>query len=422
MSIAEKIEWPRNDYSRVPFKLYHDPEVFEVEMERIFRGACWNFMGLEAEVPSPGDYRTTWIGDTPVVYNRTENGDVAAFVNRCAHRGAIVRREVYGNTKDHTCIYHRWCYDLQGNLIGVPFQRGVNGKGGMSDDFDKSEHGLRQLRVENYHGILFVTFKGDEVEPLTDYLGPHHAHHIARLGSRKIKVIGYQRQYIHGNWKFYNENLRDLYHGTLLHEFQTTFAIARMTQEGGSRMDPRHRHNLSWGIEGTDSDEDAKVAYEEANVQDGVLRLKDGSFVGYKPEWEDGITISICSVFPNSCFQQIRNSLATRQIRPKNENEFELFWTIYGYEDDDEQMLHHRNLQANLVGPAGLISMEDGEAVEIVHRATEREGEFHSVVEVGGRGPIDGTESESLCIDIPCRGFWSYYSELMEIEAEGGIR
>ena len=353
MSIAEKIEWPRNDYSRVPFNLYHDSEIFEQEMERIFRGPCWSFMGLEAEVPNPGDFRTTWIGDTPVVYNRTENGDIAAFVNRCAHRGAIVRREVYGNTKDHTCIYHRWCYDLEGKLIGVPFQRGVHGKGGMSDDFDKSEHGLRSLRVENYHGILFVTFKGDEVEPLVDYLGPHHAHHIARLGSRKIKVIGYQRQYIYGNWKFYNENLRDLYHGTLLHEFQTTFAIARMTQAGGSKMDPRHRHNLSWGIEGSDTDDDAKLAYEEANVRDGVLRLKDGGYVEYKPEWEDDISISICSVFPNSAFQQIRNSLATRQIRPKNENEFELFWTIYGYENDDEEMLHHRNMQANLVGPAG---------------------------------------------------------------------
>ena len=73
MSIAEKIDWwPRDDYSRVPFKLYHDEEIYEQEMERIFRGPVWNFMGLEAEIPNSGDFRTTWIGDTPVVYNRTE--------------------------------------------------------------------------------------------------------------------------------------------------------------------------------------------------------------------------------------------------------------------------------------------------------------------------------------------------------------
>ena len=45
-----------------------------------------------------------------------------------------------------------------------------------------------------------------------------------------------------------------------------------------------------------------------------------------------------------------------------------------------------------------------------------------AVVEFGGTGAIAGTESESLCTDVPCRGFWSYYAELMGIEAAGGIR
>ena len=219
MSVAEEIVWPRDDYSRVPFRLYDDRDIFEREMERIFRGPAWALLGLEVEVPNVGDFRAAWLGDTPVIYNRGDDGEIYCFVNRCAHRGATVRRENYGNASDHTCIYHRWCYDLEGNLIGVPFQRGVHGKGGMSDDFDKADHSLRQLRVENYHGVLFATFKGDEVEPLVDYLGPHHAHHIARTMYKPLKVLGYQRQHVHGNWKFYNENLRDLYHGTLLHGF-----------------------------------------------------------------------------------------------------------------------------------------------------------------------------------------------------------
>ena len=421
MSLAEKFEWPRADYSRVPYRLYHDKDIFAAEMEKVFRGDCWLFLGLEAEVKNPGDFRTTYLGDTSVVYNRGQDGKVHAFVNRCAHRGAIVRREPYGNAADHTCIYHRWNYDLEGNLLGVPFQRGVNGKGGLSPDFDKGDHGLRKLRVESYHGILFATFS-DKVQRLVDYLGPNHAQHLKRLMHKPIKIIGYMRQHIHGNWKFYNENLRDLYHGVLLHEFQTTFAIARMTQQGGSKLDPRHRHNLSWGIEGTDSDEDAAKAYKEARVRDGQLTLKDDSFLGFRQEFPDRISISICSVFPNACFQQIRNSLATRHIRPKSVDSFELFWTIFGYEDDTPEMIRHRILQSNMVGPAGLISLEDGEAVEIVHRATHRETDTATVVEMGGRGPIVGTEIDSLCIDIPCRGFWSYYSELMGIEAEGGIR
>ena len=422
MSIAAEITWPRDDYSRVPFRLYHDRDIFDREMERIFRGPAWAFLGLEVEVPDVGDFRAAWLGDTPVIYNRDVDGRIHCFVNRCAHRGATVRRENYGNATDHTCIYHRWCYDLEGNLIGVPFQRGVHGKGGMSDDFDKADHGLRQLRVENYHGVLFATFKGDTVEPLVDYLGPHHAHHLARTMHKPLRVLGYQRHHVHGNWKFYNENLRDLYHGTLLHGFPITFAVARMTHEGGSKMDPRHRHNLSWVKEGTDDEAESQQAYQDEARFDDRRRLSDEAILDYVEEYEDGIDTTICSVFPNAVFQQFRNSLATRQIRPKSENDFELFWTIFGYADDDEAMFQRRMAQANMVGPAGFVSMEDAEAVEIAHRATIREKGTAAVVEVGGRGAIEGTESPSLCTDVPCRGFWSYYAELMGMEAAGGIR
>src|SRR5258708_26875323 len=79
-----RIDWPRNDYSRVPFRLHHDPALYELEMERIFRGPAWSFLCLEAEIPNPGDYRTTWVGDTPVIVSRDKAGAIHAFVNRCS--------------------------------------------------------------------------------------------------------------------------------------------------------------------------------------------------------------------------------------------------------------------------------------------------------------------------------------------------
>ena len=94
--------WPSLDYSRVPYRLYHDPEVYQREQERIFRGPTWNFLGLEAEMSNPGDFRTTYVGDTPVIVNRDANGTIHALVNRCAHRGAMVRREMSGNASEHT--------------------------------------------------------------------------------------------------------------------------------------------------------------------------------------------------------------------------------------------------------------------------------------------------------------------------------
>jgi phenylpropionate dioxygenase-like ring-hydroxylating dioxygenase large terminal subunit len=94
--------WSTLDYSRVPYRLYHDPETYQREQEQIFRGPTWNFLGLEAEIPNPGDFRTTYVGDTPTIVNRDTNGTIHALVNRCAHRGAMVRREMSGNAGEHT--------------------------------------------------------------------------------------------------------------------------------------------------------------------------------------------------------------------------------------------------------------------------------------------------------------------------------
>ena len=412
--------WPNSDYSRVPYFLYHDKAVYETERELVFKGPVWLFLGLNAEVPNVGDFRTTFLGDIPVIFNRVKDGSVHAMVNRCAHRGATVRREAHGNAQNHTCIYHRWNYDLEGTLIGIPFRKGVNGKGGMDADFEMCNHNLRKLTVENYHGILFASFS-ESPQPLEDYLGPHMVWHLKRLMSRPVKILGYQRQRIHGNWKLYCENLRDQYHGSLLHQFHRKFGISRVTQQGGAQLDPRHRHNISYTREGTDSGEAALKEYRDQGVQESELLLRDNSMFRYTPDFGDDISLAICSVFPNACFQQIRNSLAARQIRPRGVDDFELFWTIFGYEDDTPEMQNDRMLQTNMIGPAGLVSMEDGEAVEIAHRASNTDQSAHAVIEMGGGGAIP-THVEFKASDIPVRGFWSYYAELMGCEPEGGIR
>ncbi|MBM3509280.1 MAG: Rieske 2Fe-2S domain-containing protein [Alphaproteobacteria bacterium] len=420
MTIDPAIRFPHGDYSRVPYALYHDRAVYDAEQERIFKGPAWNFLGLEVEIPKPGDFRTSVIGDTPVVFNRGTDGKVHAFVNRCAHRGALLRREAYGNASDHTCIYHRWNYDLEGNLVGVPFQRGVNGKGGLGPDFDKRDHGLRKLRVESFAGILFTTF-ADETEPLRDYLGEPLVRFLEPRFGRPLAVLGYMRQRIFGNWKFYVENIRDMYHGSLLHEFQATFGISRVTYTGGTRMDPRHRHNISWGIQGTEaSTAETHKMYKEANLETERLKLREMAMVDYRPEFDDQISIGICSVFPNACFQQIRNSLAARQVRPRGPDDFDLYWTILGYADDTPDMTQHRLRQSNMIGPAGFISMEDGEAVEIAHRGVKRDPAAHAVVEMGGKGEI--SDRDNRVNDVPIRGFWSYYAELMGMEPAGAVR
>ena len=121
---------------------------------------------------------------------------------------------------------------------------------------------------------------------------------------------------------------------------------------------------------------------------------------------------------------QINNTIGTRQIRPKTVDSHEVFQTLFCYEDDDEEMVRHRLLSANLVGPAGFVSMEDGEAIEVVQKATRSASGSargtHAVIEMGGRGQVK--DETHRVTESPIRGFWSYWAELMGVEAPDGIR
>jgi phenylpropionate dioxygenase-like ring-hydroxylating dioxygenase large terminal subunit len=126
--------WPAEGLTRVPYWVYQDEALYRREQARIFRGATWTCLGLEAELPDPGDWKTTFVGDMPVVVARDLDGELHAFENRCAHRGALLCLKSRGNSKEIACVYHNWTYDLAGNLTAVAFRRGIRGKGGMPAD------------------------------------------------------------------------------------------------------------------------------------------------------------------------------------------------------------------------------------------------------------------------------------------------
>ena len=411
--------FPAADCSRIPYGMYRDAAVYTEEQEKIFRGPVWNFLALEAEVPKPGDFRVVAVGDTPVIVDRAKDGSIHAMVNRCAHRGSIVQRALHGNCKVHTCCYHQWSFDLTGKLVGVPFQKGVNGKGGLPADFDKSCHALERLKVASMSGVIFGSF-ADEPPDLEAFLGPLFTHQVRRMFHKPVRVLGYQRQRIFGNWKLYTDNLRDPNHGGLLHMFQITFGIARLSGTGGAKMDADGKHNLSWAAQGGRADNSSKpdAGYGDTGRGDMNIRLLDPALLAYHKEFPDDLTLAISSLFPGSALQQIGNTLAVRQIRTRSADEFDIVSTFFGYDDDDAEMTKHRLQMANLAGPAGLVSMEDGEAVELVHRAIVRDAQEHSVVEFGGRGPVK--DQENLVSDVPMRGFWMHYCRLMGITPGAG--
>lgn len=198
---------------------YTEPEVFDLEMDRIF-GQGWVYVGHASEVARPGEVKTTRLGREPVILTRDTSDAVTVLFNRCAHRGALVCREEHGRTARFRCLYHGWTYSPSGELIGVPFREGY------PDDFDERVLGLaRAPRVETYRGFVFASLNS-AVEPLPIYLGGARAYLDAAVDAApdgEIEVLrGVHKHAYHGNWKLHLENFVDSYHPSFTHE--ATFA------------------------------------------------------------------------------------------------------------------------------------------------------------------------------------------------------
>ncbi|MFW7344542.1 MAG: aromatic ring-hydroxylating oxygenase subunit alpha [Pigmentiphaga sp.] len=410
--IPAAIEWPTADATRVPFEVFTDPELYAREQQVLFRGPTWNFVALDIEIPDPGDYKTSFVGDTPVLVTRDQDGTIHCMVNRCAHRGSALKFDGSGNTQDLTCVYHNWRYDLAGNLQSVAFQHGVRQVGGMPPDFDRARHNLRRARVEVFHGLVFATFS-DETPALREYLGERMASHIARVLNRPIRILGTYSQTLHSNWKLYMENVKDSYHASLLHTFFSTFKLNRLSMQGGVLVDGGGAHHLSWSRRGTDTA--AGTEYEKAGelrAQLDDFTLADPTLIKSWLEYDDGITHSIQSIFPCFVLQQIQNSLAVRLLVPRSVDESELFWIVFGYADDTPEQYDMRLRQSNLIGPAGLVSMEDGIIGNFIQRSVRREQGRSAVLEMGGKEVED---QQSRVSEAGVRGFWQAYRARMDI-------
>ncbi len=398
-------EWPVEGLARVPYWVYQDAALYAKEQKKIFRGPTWNFLCLAAELPEPNSWRTSNIGDMPVVVTRDADGELAAFENRCAHRGALLCLKPCGKAKDIACVYHNWTYDLKGNLQGVAFRRGIKGSGGMPADARPESNAPAKVRIENYHGLVFGTL-ADDTPSVETYLGPDVAAKVKRVMKAPVKSLGGYSQMVPSNWKLYMENVKDTYHASLLHLFFTTFRINRLSQKGGVIVGGDGGCHVSYTISDPASQQkNAGDEYEKAGMRsasDGFA-LEAPELIESVEEIGDGVTVQIVGIFPGFVLQQIKNCLAVRRIVPRGLNETELLWTAFGYDDDTEKLTALRLRQSNLIGPAGFISMEDGAATGFVQRGVIAAGERDAVVEMGGRTV---ESNESRVTETSVRGFW----------------
>ena len=120
----------------------------------------------------------------------------------------------------------------------------------------------------------------------------------------------------------------------------------------------------------------------------------------------------ILTVFPTFVVQQIQNAVAVRQILPKGLESTDLNWTYLGFADDTPGQRRSRLRQANLMGPAGYVSLEDGAVGGFVQRGIVTASDETAVVAMGGEGV--GSQ-ETRATETAVRGFWKAWRELMKL-------
>ena len=404
--------WPAEGLNAVPDWVYTSPEIYQREVERIFHGRTWNFVALEAEVPNPGDYKRSFVGPTPVVVSRNTDGSVHVFENRCAHRGVEFCRSHRGNNKEFVCPYHSWSYDLTGNLQGIPFKRGVKGEGGgMPKDFKNAEHGLKKLHVAALHGVVFASYAAD-MEPLEAYLSPEILKDFEVVfKGRKLKILGYYRNELPGNWKLYHENLKDPYHATLLHSFLVTFGLLVAGSKNAMIADPTGRH----GTMASAKPDNVAEALDEATKSEmrayrEDFKLADGRFLDYVREFDSPWSVTMQTIWPNLIVQRELNTLGIRQIVPNGPHSQIMLWTMFGFDTDTPEMTSHRLRQGNLMGPSGFLGLEDNEAIKFLQEGVRRSGPGVGVLRLGGEHA--GT-TKSLIDEAAIRGMYRHYREEM---------
>ncbi len=350
-AMLDECTWPAA-FNVAPKWAVERADVFERELERIFKGPAWHLVAHIAELAEPGGFKSVALGAVPLIIVHGDDGRIRALHNACAHRGTLVEPRFRGTVREFECPFHRWSYGLAGELLRCPGERD------FPKSFAREAHGLAPARAEVFCGLVFVTLGGD-APPLAQWLGAAApAARAAMGGDGRLALLGYQKVIFDANWKIYIDD--EGYHAPLLHR-----AFQLLKWKGGSGRQTRTEN----GHRITETVNEGMTGTTPLLRDPELIRYRGGAHPRNKMAHQNAGSLLV-TPWPLGAIMNHLDIINIRFANPLDHRRTEVHYAYFAHQDDDEAMRRHRTRQAsNLIGPSGFISLEDGAVFRRMQKA-----------------------------------------------------
>ncbi|WP_369192207.1 aromatic ring-hydroxylating dioxygenase subunit alpha [Streptomyces sp. R08] len=336
--------------------VFTDQDLYRQELRRVF-APSWLFLAHTDQFHRPGDFFTTYMGEDPVIVTLDRDRRIRVYLNSCRHRGARVCRADVGTTRNFTCTYHGWSYNLDGSLVSVP------NRDGYPEEFETGQWGLVEVpHVETYRGLIFGTWN-PEPTGLRESLGDMAWYMDAMLDHDEegtVVVGGIHKWVLEGNWKLAAEQFAtDWYHVNMSHA-SALMVLAppgkkpkdEVVHRAGRQFSDANGHGAGFPVHPKNRF-DAQTVHKWTDY--GALRERLGD-----ARVEGPLTNGHATVFPNFSYLPVNGSI--RIWHPKGPDRMEVWsWTVVDKSMPEEVREAQRLYNLRTFGPSGIFEQDDGE-------------------------------------------------------------